>query len=110
MVKTGDEEQTWRDVAGLNAFDTIQWIEENIKELPSLLAWLVGYAGLVPQTGVQNVRELPPCEYCGRIAGYRCKGQDYQWHDTCEACFQVYGQGVSPELGRKLELVKLLNK
>ena len=107
MVKPEDFKQTWEDVAGLNAFDTIQWIEEHIKELPPLLAWLLDYAGLKPQNGVQNVRELPPCEYCGRIAGYRCKGQDNQWHDACEACFKIYGQGVGPELGRKLELVKL---
>jgi len=107
MVKAKYEKQTWEAVAGLNAFDMIQWIEGNIKELPYLLAWLLDYTELIPQPGIQHVRELPPCEYCGRVAGYRCKGQDNQWHDACEACFQIYGQGVGPELGRKLELVKL---
>ena len=106
-VKAEDIKQTWRDVAGLNALDTLQWIEENIKELPFLLAWLLETAGYKPLENTINVRELPACELCGKVASFRGDTHDNQWKNMCEGCFQIQGVGLGLSTGYKLELVKL---
>jgi len=107
MVKAEDMEQTWRDVAGLNAFDTTQWITENLKDLPAMLAYLLVYAGLAPKENVRNVIELPACEFCGKMARFRGKTGGDEWHDMCEGCFAARGEGFGSGIGHRLELVKL---
>lgn len=95
-------EQTLQDVAGLSPDDMRRWITEHIYETRYLLAYLMGYAGIKTKENVVNVTVLPPCEVCGRAAGYRAKDHDGYWRDMCERCFPILGVE-----GRKLELVKL---
>ena len=42
-------QETWRAVARMSLKETEQWLEEHKDELPYLLAWLLGYAGLSPK-------------------------------------------------------------
>lgn len=107
-IKVADFKQTWEDVGGLSFDDKKQWIEENIDDLPSLINWVIGYSGLHWEGDTINVRELPACRFCGKVAGYRGKIHNNNvWYDMCEGCFAIQGQGVGPGIGYKLKLVKL---
>ena len=118
-VKAEDLEQTWRDVAGLRLDEMRQWLAENIYELPCMIAYLASLARIKNKPDTLNVRELPPCRFCGKVASYRGKvhivgiaeynlpNDNEVWYDMCEGCFAIQGQGVGEGIGYKLELVKL---
>lgn len=107
MIKAEDFKQTWEDVAGLSPDDMEQWFRENIKDLPYMVAYLLTCADFVIKSDTRNVRELPACNFCGRVARFRGKTLDGKRHDMCEACFASLGQGLGSGTGYKLELVKL---
>lgn len=108
MIKAEDFKQTWEDVGGLSSEDKKQWIAENMNDLPSLINWMVGYSGLKWRRDTMNVRKLPACKYCGRVARFRGMTlPNNHWEDMCEACFETYGEGLGSGIGYKLELVKL---
>lgn len=117
-VKAQDLQQTWTDVAGLHPDEMRRWCEENIYELPYMIAYLAGLAKLEVKPDTLNVQELPPCRFCGRVASYRGKihvvgvaeyglPDNDNWYNMCECCFTAQGQGVGSGIGYKLELVKL---
>ena len=108
-VKARDLKETWEKVAGLHSDEMRRWCEENIYELPYMIAYLAGLAGIKNKPDTLNTRELPPCRFCGRVASYRgkIKSSNSNWYDMCEGCFAIQGQGVSEGIGYKLELVKL---
>ena len=107
-IKAEDLEQTWRDVAGLHPDEMRQWCAENIYKLPYMIAYLANLAKIKVNLDTLNVRELPVCRFCGKVASYRGKIKNNgNWYDMCEGCFAIRGQGIGEGIGYKLELVKL---
>jgi len=107
MIRAEDFKQTWEDVGGLLPDDMRQWFEEHLDDLPFMVAWLLTRADFPIKADTVNVRVLPACQFCGRIARFRGKTHNGKWHNMCEACFQTNGEGLGSGIGYKLELVKL---
>jgi len=107
-VKAEDLKETWEKVAGLHPNEMRQWLEENMYQLPYMIAYLLGYARFKVKDNVMTTQELPACRFCGKVAGYRGKIHSNEvWFDMCEGCFAIQGQGLGSGIGYKLELVKL---
>lgn len=107
MIKAEDFKQTWEDVVGLSDEDMKQWFKENMDDLPPMVSWLATYARIPYKPNTINVRELPACAFCGKVASFRGDTKDGEWKNMCEGCSQVNGEGLGISTGYKLDLVKL---